>query len=57
MASEHGLVPLYEAAAERFPLLRIALNRVSDRFLFPMVSSPDRLMRQVRDEHLWKLVS
>jgi hypothetical protein len=57
LASEHGLVPLYEAAAERFPLLRIALNRVSDRFLFPTASSPDRLMRQVRDEQRWKLVS
>jgi hypothetical protein len=56
-ASEHGLAPLYEAAAERFPLLRIALNRVSDRFLFPSVSSPDRIMRQVRDEHRWNLVS
>jgi hypothetical protein len=57
LASEHGLAPLYEAAAERFPLLRIALNRVSDRFLFPSVSSPDRIMRQVRDEHRWNLVS
>jgi hypothetical protein len=57
LASEHGLVPLYAAAAERFPLLRIALNRVSDRFLFPTASSPDRLMRQVRDEHRWNLVS
>jgi hypothetical protein len=57
LASEHGLAPLYEAAAERFPLLRIALNRVSDRFLFPSASSPDRLMRQVRDEQRWKLVS
>ena len=57
LASEHGLAPLYEAAAERFPLLRIALNRVSDRFLFPSVSSPDRIMRQVRDETRWNLVS
>jgi hypothetical protein len=51
------MAPVYEAAAERFPLLRIALNRVSDRFLFPTLSSPDRLMRQVRDEHRWNLVS
>jgi hypothetical protein len=57
LASEHGLAPLYEAAAERFPLLRIALNRVSDRFLFPSLSSPDRIMRQVRDETRWNLVS
>jgi len=57
LASEHGLVPLYAAAAERFPLLRIALNRVSDRYLFPTISSPDRLMRQVRDESRWRLPS
>jgi hypothetical protein len=57
LASEHGLAPLYEAAAERFPLLRIALNRVSDRFLFPTSSSPDRLMRQVRDEANYHLMS
>jgi hypothetical protein len=57
MANEHGLATLYATAAERFPLLRIALNRVSDRCLFPNHHSPDRLMRQVRDEARWKLVS
>lgn len=57
LAAEHGLTALYGAAAERFPLLRVALNRVSDRFLFPNVHSPDRLMRHVRDESRWKLMS
>jgi hypothetical protein len=50
MATDHGLSPLFAAAAERFPTLRMALNRVSDRLLFPTVHSPERLMRQVRDE-------
>jgi hypothetical protein len=57
LAAEHGLTGLYGKAAERFPVLRVALNRVSDRFLFPNVHSPDRLMRQVRDEGRWKMVS
>jgi hypothetical protein len=50
LASEQGLAPLYAAASERFPTLRIALNRVSDAYLFPKHNSPDRLLRQVRDE-------
>ncbi len=54
MANEHGLAPLYEVVAERFPRLRRALNGVSDRLLFPHVHSPERLMRQVRDDHRWK---
>lgn len=47
LAAEHGLAPLYATAAERFPLLRRALNDVSDRLLFPHVHSPEKLMRQV----------
>lgn len=54
LASEHGLAPLYEAAAERFPRLRRALNQVSDRLLFPHVHTPERLMRQVHDEARWR---
>jgi hypothetical protein len=49
LANEHGLAPLFETAAEHFPALRVALNRVSDRLLFPNVHTPERLMRQVRD--------
>lgn len=49
LANEHGLAPLFALAAERFPDLRVALNRVSDRLLFPHVHTPERLMRQVRD--------
>lgn len=57
LASEHGLAPLFAAAAEAFPRLRVALNRVSDRLLFPNVHTPERLMRQVRDETRWRASS
>lgn len=54
LAAGHGLAPeygvhlLYAAAADRFELLRHALNEVSDRLLFPHHNSPERLLRQVR---------
>lgn len=48
LAEQHGLRPLYASAAERFEVLRAALNNLSDRLLFPNVHSPERLMRQVR---------
>jgi hypothetical protein len=54
LASEHGLSLLFAAAAQRFPVLRIALNRISDALLFPGHHSPERLMRQVQDEARWK---
>ncbi|MBX3133850.1 MAG: hypothetical protein KF689_10755 [Gemmatimonadaceae bacterium] len=54
LASEHGLTLLFALAAERFPLLRVALNRISDALLFPHHHSPDRLMRQVQDEARWR---
>lgn len=50
LAAEHGLAPLYATAAERFARVRVALNAVSDRLLFPDVHTPERLMRQVRSE-------
>ena len=54
LADEHGLALLFALAAERFPVVRIALNRISDALLFPNQHSPDRLMRQVRDEARWR---
>jgi hypothetical protein len=56
LAEQHGLATLYATAAERFGLLRVALNRVSDSLLFPGIHSPERLMRQVQDEARWRLV-
>jgi len=57
LAEEHGLAQLYAAAADRFALLRLALNSLSDWLFFPNVSTPERLMRQVSDEARWKLAS
>lgn len=54
-ATEHGLELLFALAAERFPVLRVALNRISDALLFPNHHTPERLMRQVQDEARWKL--
>jgi hypothetical protein len=49
LANQYGLETLFTAMADRFAVMRVALNRVSDRLLFPQVHSPERLMRQVRD--------
>ena len=57
MADSTGLRPLFARAAGEFPLIRQALNRVSDRLLFPGQHSPERLMRQVSDEARWRLAS
>lgn len=54
LAEEHGLAMLYATAAERFGILRAALNAVSDSLFFPNVNTPERLMRQVRDEARWR---
>lgn len=57
MADSTGLRPVFARAAGEFPLIRQALNRVSDRLLFPGLHSPERLMRQVSDEARWRLAS
>jgi len=50
-AERHGLDLLYRRCADTFPALRIALNRISDRHLFPASGDRiDRLLRQVADE-------
>ncbi len=57
LAKQYGMETLYEAASQRFPRIRAALNQVSDRFLFPGRESPDRLLRQVSAESRWRLES
>jgi hypothetical protein len=57
LARQYGMESLFEAAAERFPRIRAALNEVSDRFLFPGRESPDRLLRQVSADARWRLES
>jgi len=53
LAREYQLVHVYERAAESFAVLRAALNRLSDRLLFPAVATPERILRQVRDDTLY----
>jgi hypothetical protein len=57
LARQYGLEALFASAAERFPRIRMGLNRVSDRLFFAHRSTPERLMRQVRDEARWRPVS
>jgi hypothetical protein len=47
LAERLGLAPVLHAAADCFPALRLALNRLSDRVLFPDVTTPDRLLRSL----------
>jgi hypothetical protein len=54
LAAEYKLAGVLAKAAERFVLLRVALNRISDAMLFPTSHSADRLMRQVRDGSRWR---
>ncbi len=56
LAEQHGLATLYATAADRFGLLRTALNGVSDSLFFPNLHTPERLMRQVQDEARWRLL-
>lgn len=49
LAHQHRLTEIYALAASSFRRLRVALNRMSDRLLFPTYMSPDRLLRQVAD--------
>jgi hypothetical protein len=50
VAADHGLDRLLHGAADVFPELRVALNRMSDRYLFPASrGAVDRLLRQISD--------
>lgn len=54
LASQYGMATLFLTAAERFGILRSALNEISDTVLFPNLHTPDRLMRQVANEARWR---
>jgi hypothetical protein len=45
LAERYGVAQIYRAAAERFPAARQALNRLSDRLLFPTALTPERVLR------------
>lgn len=50
-AAHNGMNQVYHSCADAFPDLRIALNKISDRHLFPTrAESLDRLLRQLADE-------
>jgi len=57
LAHEHGLDTLFREAAARFAVIRMALNDMSDNLFFPTLHTPERLMRQVKDEFRWKRLS
>jgi hypothetical protein len=49
-AERNGLDRVYRSCAETFTALRVALNRISDRHLFPMRGdSVNRVLRQASD--------
>ena len=47
LAKRYGVAAIYRAAAERFPTLRTAFNRLSDRVFFPNVATPDKILRNL----------
>jgi hypothetical protein len=53
LASEHrlaerfGVASFYRTASERFPTLRVAFNRLSDRMFFPNITTPDKILRNM----------
>ena len=50
-AERHGLHRVYHVCAEAFPRVRVALNRIADRHLFPASGDRiERLLRQVNDD-------
>jgi hypothetical protein len=50
LADRHGLVGVYSQVASGFRAVRRALNRISDRYFFPISPPPiDRLLRQAVD--------
>lgn len=50
LAGRYGLDGVLRAVGQRFAEARIALNRMSDRMMFPRHHSADRLIRQVEDQ-------
>jgi hypothetical protein len=47
LAERYGVAGIYRTAAERFPALRIAFNRLSDRVFFPNFSTPEKILRNL----------
>jgi len=45
LAQHLGMVAIFRAAADRFTALRVAFNRMSDRFIFPDTVTPEKILR------------
>jgi hypothetical protein len=50
LARRYGVDGVYRTAAGAFPALRVALNRIADRYLFRDGGSINRLLRRVADD-------
>lgn len=47
LAERFGVATIFRAAADRFPTLRAAFNRLSDRVFFPTVTTAEKLLRSL----------
>ena len=47
LADRYGVAGIYREAADTFPVLRQAFNRLSDRVFFPNVFTPDKVLRNL----------
>jgi len=47
LAERFGMAGIYREAADRFPALRTAFNRLSDRVFFPHVFTADKVIRNL----------
>jgi len=47
LAEHFGVAAIFRAAADRFPAVRVALNRLSDRVFFPNVTTPEKILRSM----------
>jgi len=47
LADRYGVAEIYRSAAERFPTLRAALNRLSDQVFFASATTPDKILRNL----------
>jgi hypothetical protein len=47
LAEHFGVAAIFRAAADRFPAVRVAFNRLRDRVFFPNVTTPEKILRSV----------
>ena len=47
VAARRGVADLFRSAADRFPTLRVAFNRLSDQVFFPNMTTPEKILRSM----------